>query len=188
MLLPISTLGRARVDTFSYWLASLTGPLAGWMIMIISVGSVRPRPLRSLFAAYLPISTLSSARDGRRRCPSPNGMFPEQELRLKGWRVILLVQQQAVTHFDTTHAAHAVPRNLGQVCVVSTPPSQDCSAGRGPGYPCAPWRWSMRFWSHGDGAPHRRGPGWCAPTPGWSSVPFQCVLQIFVPSSDEHDQ
>ena len=41
--------------------------------MIISVGSVRPRPLRSLFAAYLPISTLSSARDGRCRCPSANG-------------------------------------------------------------------------------------------------------------------
>ena len=42
--------------------------------MIICVGSVRPRPLRSLFAAYLPISTLSSARDGRRDAPPPSGM------------------------------------------------------------------------------------------------------------------
>ena len=43
--------------------------------MIICVGSLRPRPPRSLLAAYSPISTLLCARDGRRRCPCPSGMF-----------------------------------------------------------------------------------------------------------------
>ena len=45
-------------------------------MMIICVGSVRRKPLRSLFAAYLPIFTLSSARDDRRDAPPPSGMFP----------------------------------------------------------------------------------------------------------------
>ena len=35
---------------------------------------------------------------------------------------IVLVKQQGVAHFDGTHATHVVPGNLGQVCVVCTPP------------------------------------------------------------------
>ena len=57
VLLPDSTLGRTRIAEFGYWRASLTGPLWAWLITITYVSAVRFRPLQSLFAACVPVST-----------------------------------------------------------------------------------------------------------------------------------
>ena len=82
--------------------------------MIICVGSVRPRPLRSLFAAYLPISTLSSARDGRRRCPASNGMFLGPKYQAGGANLGCSHQTSPIVklgdlfHFTNSHPYEAI--------------------------------------------------------------------------------